>query len=151
MRITEIKTVDVEQCIPENPIYLTWLNPLGGWDYWLFGTRQQYTIQTKDLDTFQPVINYLQIANGIQESLGKEAYMKVKLGYEGLTRAKVEGIRHILTSPKVYVINGSPGSNNFQKLVVNIDKGSYKVYDTGDGKHGLELTVIAPKLLLQTQ
>lgn len=151
MIVTEVKTVQLEVCIPDNPFFVRWFNPLGGWDSWLFGTRQVHAFDVDDLDTFQPNINYLQIANGVQQVLGKEAFELVTVGYEGLIKSQVDGIKYLLTSPKVYYINGTPGSNDFIRLEILVKPGTFRIYDNGDGKHSMEITLIKPKLQIQTQ
>ncbi len=150
MIITEIKSVDYETCIPENPFFVRWLNPIGGFDSWLFGTRQVFDYDVKDKDIFEPVINYLQTANGIQQTTGKEAFEFITVGYEGLTQAKVDGIKYVLTSPLIYWIVGTPGSNEFQTMIIGVKSGSYQIYDNGDGLHNMEITFIKPKLQLQS-
>lgn len=148
--ITEIKTVDYESCIPDNSFFVRWLNPIGGFDSWLFGTRQVHEYNVKDKDTFEPVINYLQLANGIQQTTGKEAIEFITVGYEGLTLDKVNGLKHIVTSPLIYWISGTPGSNDFQQLIIGVETGSYKLYDNGDWLHNMEITFIKPKLQTQS-
>lgn len=151
MIVTEVKTIDFENCIPANPFFVRWLNPLGGWDSWLFGVRQVHAYDIDDTDTFEPVINYLQIANGIEETLKKDAFENITVGYDGLTKARVDGIKYLLTSPKIYYLEGNPQYSNFIKLVIRVKPGSYKIYDNGDGLHSMEITFIKPKLQTQGQ
>ena len=151
MIITEVKTLKYKNCIHENPFFVRWLNPLGGWDSWLFGTRQVYNLDTNDIDTFEPVLNYLQTANGVQEVLRKEAFAMVTVGAEQLDLEDIQGLAYIVQSPKIYQISGQPTSNDFVQLLLGIKTGSYKIYDNGDGKHSIELTFIRPKLQTQSQ
>ncbi len=150
MIVTEIKTVKFQSCIPENPFFVRWLNPIGGFDSWLFGTRQVFEYDVTDKDIFEPVINYLQIANGIQQTTGKEAFEYITVGYEGLTQADVDGIKHVVKSPLVYWIVGEPATNDFQQMIIGVKSGSYRIYDNGDGLHNMEITFIKPKLQLQS-
>ena len=140
MRVTEIKGIDYVDCTPENPMQLFWLNPLPGFDTWVFSRRQEFTLSTSDKDIFEPIINYLQLANGIQTPLGKEAFMSIKLGYEGLNRQQVIGISYLFTSQLVYVMQG------INQVVVSVREGSYKLYDTGESKHKIEFEIVLPRL-----
>lgn len=150
MIVTEIKTIDFEACIPENPFYIKWLNPLSEFDYWLFGTRQVLAYDIDDVDVFEPVVNYLQIANGLQQVTRKDAFEYITVGYEGLTQAKVDGIKHVLKSPLIYWIVGTPASNDYQEMIIGVKPGSYTCYDNGDGLHNMEITFIKPKLQTQS-
>ena len=140
MRVTEIKRVDYVDCTPEQPMQLAWLNSLGGVDTWVFQRRQEYKLDAKDMDMFEPIINYLQVANGRQRVLKKEAYMMVKLGYEQLTQQQVIGIKELLISQYVVLVNGS------SEIAVVVKEGSFELYDTGESKHALEFEIIMPKL-----
>lgn len=140
MRVTEKQRVNYEDCVPDQPFQLAWLNSLGGIDTWVFTKHQEYTIDAKDMDKFEPVINYLQTANARQRVLKKEGFMLVKLGYEQLTQQQVIGIKELLISPLVKWINGT------NEVVVIVDEGSFGIYDTGESKHDLEFDIIMPKL-----
>lgn len=140
MRVTEKQRVDYVACTPENPMQLAWINSLGGVDTWVFQRHQEYTLDAKDMDTFEPIINYLQVANGRQRVLKKDAYMMVKLGYEQLTQQQVIGIKELLISQLVKLIDGT------NETVIVVKEGSFNLYDTGESKHALEFEIILPKL-----
>jgi len=92
------------------------------------------------MDEFEPVINYLQISNGRQRVLKKDAYVMVKLGYEQLTKQQVIGIKELLISPLVKWIDGT------NETVVVVKEGSFELFDTGESKHDLEFEIVMPKL-----
>jgi hypothetical protein len=144
MRVTEIKSVDYVSCTPTAPMHLMWLNPLGGMDTWVFSRHQEYSADVSDVDEFEPVVNYLQMTNARQRTLRKDVLTVVKLGYEGLNTQQVVGIRYVLGSPLVYLVDGS----NFVQVVVKA--GTFKYYDTGDSKHKLEFDIILPKEFTQS-
>jgi hypothetical protein len=140
MIVTEVKTVDYVNCTPENPFQLMWLNSLGGTDTWVFSKRQEHTLSTEDMDEFEPVINYLQVANSRQQILRKDAYDSVKLGYEQLSTQQVNGIKEVLKSQYVVWVNGT------NQIVVVVRSGSFKLHSSDSVKHSLEFEVILPKL-----
>jgi len=140
MRVTEKQRVNYESCTPEQPMQLAWINSLGGVDQWVFHRHQEYTLESSDMDNFEPVIRYLQTANSRQRVLKKEGYIVVKLGYEQLSQQEVIGIKELLISPLVKWINGT------NEVVVMVKEGSFQLYDTGESKHDLEFEIIMPKL-----
>lgn len=149
VRVTEIKTVKVVQCPPKNPIQLRWINIYGGWDTWVFGKKQVYSVDVKDGDFFQRVVDYLEEANSNEEVISKEAYQILTLGYEGLETEDVEGIRTILISPHVELIQGTPDTDTFVRLVVAVRPGTFKLTETDQTKHSLEIQIVSPKIYTQ--
>ena len=149
VRVTEIKTVKVQQCPPENPFQLRWINIHGGWDTWVFSKRQEVSADIKDGEFFQRVVDYLEQANTFAEVIGKEAFQIVKLGYEGLDRHDVVGISNVLASPRVEYITGTPNTSSFKRIVVAVKPGTYRLYDTGEMKNGLEFQIVVPETILQ--
>ncbi len=152
-RISEIKTIDIERCIPPNPVYLRWLNTLGGWTSWLFGTRQIVTYDVDGKELFTKNITELENMNGLDEWVGKEAEKVLKLGYENLPTNKVELIKGILYSPKVYQVEWDTTVNPplIKRTVVRVKPGSFSIIDTGDNRHDLEIQIIYPRLFIQQQ
>lgn len=139
MIVTEVKEIDYLDCIPENPLQLMWLNTLGGMDTWVFSRHQEFSASVSDVDQFEPVVNYLQIANSNQKVLNKELLVVVNLGYEQLTTQQVIGISGVFSSALVYAGIGQ----YFVQVVVKA--GTYKIFDTGESKHKLEFDIILPK------
>lgn len=150
MRITEIKRFIVQQCIPENPFHLKWLNVRGGFDYWVFSKHQEYSYDIDGGDEFVPIINYLNEVNGYQRTVQKTVFEVVKIGYEGLTAQQAGGIRNILASPLVYLIEGQPQTDEFKTTIVSVKPGSYVVGDLYDAKYKLEFEIIKPKRFIQS-
>lgn len=156
MRITEIKTVKVVKCIPKNPFMLKWLNPDGGFDYWLFGIRQEFTREVTNEQEFEPVIHYLDTAykpGGVQRTLQRTAYEAVKIGYEGLTVNDVQGIQWVLSSPLVYWVQTpelAPSDNNYKVSIVAVKPGSFFIQDNTQVLQKLEMEIVKPKLFIQS-
>lgn len=152
-RISEIKTVDIERCIPNNPVYLRWLNTLGGWTSWLFGTRQIVTYDVEGKELFTKNIGELEKMDGLDEWVGKEAEKVLKLGYENLPTHKVELIKGLLYSPKVYQVTWDTSVNPpiITRTVVRVKPGSFSIIDTGESRHDLEIQIIYPRLFIQQQ
>lgn len=144
MIVTEVKRVDYVACTPENPMQLVWINSLGGIDSWVFSKHQEHSLEVEDMDEFEPIINYLQMANSRQLVLGKEAYGVVKLGYEGLSRQQVIGIKELLISQHVKWVDGA------SERGVAVKSGTFRIYDTGESKFKLEFDIVLPKFYTST-
>ncbi len=142
--VTEIKELDYVDCDLDAPMPLMWLNQLGGMDSWVFSKHQEYSLDVSEKDEFEPVIDYLQIANSRQKTLSKDVYTKARLGYEQLETQQVEGISNLLYSPLVYANIGGAW------VQVVVKDGSFKTFDTGEKRHKLEFDIVLPKLFTQS-
>lgn len=150
MVVTEIKKVNVENCIPENPFHLRWLNSLGGFDQWVFSKTQQVAADVSLVENFTHVVNYLEEENSNVNALKKEGNLVVTLGAENLTKQQVVGLQQLLSSPKVYFLQGQTQTNDFIRLTVLVKTGTFKLYDTGDERHKLEFQIISPNYYFQS-
>ena len=140
MRVTEKQRIDYVDCTLENPMQLAWINSIGGVDTWVFSKHQEYKLDVSNMDEFMPIINYLQVANGRQRVLKKDAYSMIKLGYEQLSEQQVIGIKELLISQYVVLIDGSSA------VVVVVKDGTFDIRDTGESKFDLEFDIVLPKL-----
>ena len=98
--ITETITIEVREtgC---NPIYLGWLNSLGGRDYWLFEHNQLDRNEYSTIGTFEPPTTDLETAEGIKRVLGRTNFNTLGVFAGGLTRNQYDAIREVLQSPDV--------------------------------------------------
>ena len=51
--LSEKKTINVDSECNNQEIYLTWLNELGGWDYWKFTAEKDYSLNINNKETIQ--------------------------------------------------------------------------------------------------
>lgn len=147
-RVSEIKTILVDAECYDNPVYLKWLNPYGGYEYWLFHTRQQYTDGISDEQIFERYIEDLASATAREETLSKQAIEEINIGAELLTKQQKEGLRYLLRSPKVYMLLDAE-LNIWQ--TVRIKGGTFDINDTFESKERIELTILLPKPYNQQQ
>ena len=150
MIVTEIKKINVVNCTPEQPVFLRWLNSLGGFDSWLFSKSQQVDVDVTQGDNFHQVVNYLEEENTNVNVIKKNGNLLMTLGADNLTLQQLQGIRSILGSPKVYWLQGQPQTNDFIRLTVLVKTGTFKLYDTEDTRHRIEFQIISPNLYLQS-
>ena len=92
MIVTEIKKINVVNCTPEQPVFLRWLNSLGGFDSWLFSKSQQVDVDVTQGDNFQQVVNYLEEENSNVNVIKKNGNLLMTLGADNLTLQQAKGI-----------------------------------------------------------
>lgn len=137
IRVTEIKSIDFETCIPKNPVYFVWKNTLGGWDYWLFGTTQSESLQTESLGSFSNDYNRIGDITNPETEIGKEARKRIVYTALQLTDVQKNGLLELMYSNKVYILN-QDGSINRQ---VKILPGSFQ-FETKNTLHELTFEIL---------
>ncbi len=134
------ETITVEQrtdCGPDS-IYLQWLNPLGGWDNWLFTGEPDKAVEI----TAKPEIRrdiyqsdrYFQ--NGITQDdvYAVDAYTRRTVRSQFLSDSELEAVRYVLISPKVYHIytENETGCDIRRYRTVLIDPGTFTYKAAGN-------------------
>ena len=140
--ITETKTVKIDSECKANPIYLTWLNTLGGYDYWLFDKQHSISVNTKSDSKYSYNVDDLENAIGTNDITGKLVANQIKLG----ARVKAEdmdGMESLYTSSKVmrlmnpetWEVDGA----KWQRVIVKT--GSLLVLNTNTNFLDVKLTI----------
>lgn len=134
---SEQKLIEYRKCVLLNPILFVWKNTLGGWDYWLFQVNQTQHIDTVSLGYFQK--NYTKISDisNPQSEVGKQVTTRMILGADDLTIQQVQGLKGLLASNKVYILN-KDGSVNREVILL---PGTFLIQDTSDSLHSLEFEI----------
>ena len=100
MRITEKKKIKIDHECKDFPIYLTWVNRLGGYSYWLFHKQHEEKTKTKSENKYNKSIADLENAIATNDITGKLAVHSIKVG--GRIKAEdMDGITGLYESPKV--------------------------------------------------
>jgi hypothetical protein len=100
MRITEKKKIKIDHECKDFPIYLTWLNSLGGYSYWLFFKEHQEKTKTASENKYIKSIADLENAISTNDITGKAAANTILIG--GRMKAEdMDGIEGLYQSPKV--------------------------------------------------
>lgn len=124
--ISETKVITVNSDCYVNSVNLTWLNYLGGFDYFAFKTNSDYGV---DIDgTSQSSTNIInewpysfgESANTIKHETSRQSRQSVVVRAENLTSDQVNDLYRIKTSPLVQICNSQsdlrtviPDSNSF--------------------------------------
>jgi len=148
--ITERIMVDIED-VPCNPVALYWLNKNSEYDMWIFGMTQTNGLQIKAMETFESVIQDLANTNKRSQFLTKKTVPQIVLGYDNLPTNKVEGIKGILDSVEINMLVSAPAARPCVFIKVTIDSGSWKITETENDFHSLEITINLPELFNQNK
>lgn len=101
--ITEKKTIKIDHECKDFPIYLTWLNGVGGYDNWLFFKEHSSTTKTKITSSYTSNISNLETAIGTNDITGKDIAPQMKIG--GRIEAEdMDGMQSLFESPKVMML-----------------------------------------------
>lgn len=140
--ISETKTFDIECGCANQEMRLTWLNHLGGYDYWNFTAEKEYQIDI--LETGETSTNifpswpnsYGEFANTIDKQTFRNAKNKVVVRSQHLTLSQLDAIKSIKTSPLVQIINSRQDTRT-----VIVDSDSFSVYADNDKTYSIQFTI----------
>jgi len=149
--ISETKIIEVDPVCVDNAEYFRWLNPLGGFDYWLFHTAQDVTDKTGDEKIFEPYVEDLAVASAREEVISKNTEEEMVLGAQNLTVSQVNGIRYMLRSIKVERYMGLNSDNEHTWQTVRVNTGSFLIQKTDENKSNIQLIVKLPSPYNQMQ
>lgn len=136
-RFTEEKEIEYRHCVLLSPVYFVWKNTLGGWDYWLFQVNQTQHIDTVTLGYFQKNYSKISDISNPQSEIGKQATRRMILGADDLTIQQIQGLKGLLISNKIYILNQN-GNVNREVIVL---PGTFLIQDTSDSLHSLEFEI----------
>lgn len=133
--ISEVKTINF-QCGCENQtLYLSWLNNLGGFDYWNFTAEKEYPVEIGDTgETKKNIFNnwsnsYGEFADTIRKQTFRESRKQVLVKSQHLTLEQVEAISYIKSSVLVQIVNSI-----YDRRTVIVDNQSWTKYKESDKK-----------------
>lgn len=124
------------------PYTITFLNPLGGFDYFFFTARKEYTVVISEVgETTENILpdwpySYGEFADTIRKQTFRRSSNSVIVRSQFLSLAQVEALKYIRTSPLVQIVYSR---NNRRTVIVDAD--SFKVYDERDKTFTLQFSV----------
>jgi hypothetical protein len=121
-------TIDVaEDCNNQN-FYLTWLNNLGGFDYWNFTARKTYSVDVtgnsvseKNIYTNWPK-SYGAFADTIKQQTSRTSNEVIRVSSQFITTQQEDAIKQILSSPLVQEV-----TSKRDRRTVIIDPTTYRI------------------------
>lgn len=123
--------------------YLKWVNPEGGWSYWLFNPIHIESVATKTKDVFN--VDFESIDNTYATRLitGKDSVKPRQLLTERLSQSEILQVASILDSPRVELYNGESGDaitvDSWQTVLV--EDGTFVVDNTKSEWTKLKITI----------
>lgn len=157
-RLTEIKIINVNSCSLPNEVYLCWLSINGGWSYWKFTTNQKISLDVSGGNVIKNNISNLETATQKSEYLNKSAEKKMIIGADNLTTEEIYG-----DGSNYFGLSGLAMSIDVKMLIswsppsapvwqgVQVSPGSFKLVETKDLRHSIELTLKFPDILIQSK
>lgn len=115
------------------PIYLTWLNHLGGFEYFLFLAEKEFQLDIVESQTTKKNIfptwpqSYGETADTIERKTFTDATDVIIVKSQHLTANQRDGLKYIKTSPVVQIV-----ISRRDRRTVIVDSDSYKIYDEGE-------------------
>jgi len=152
MRITEIKTVKIDHDCKDVPIYLTWINKLGGYSYWLFERFNTETTRTRNVYQYENNILDLENAIGTNEVTSKDISPQLEVGAK-IHISDMDGIRGLFESPKVLMLANpdtwTVDGAKWKRVIVNT--GSLVVNETDKRYYDVSFKLDLPMVFNQKE
>lgn len=122
--------------------YLTWINPLGGFDYWPFISQQDYNVEIEDSGTTNKNIfpnwpkSYSSEADTIKKQTFRRSRESVLVRSQNLTKDQVRQLKYIKTSPLVQIL-----TDQKSRITVIPDSASFVLYKDADKMHTISFNI----------
>lgn len=135
-------TIQVSQQCENQSIYLSWLNYLGGFDYWNFTARKVYSIGVEESKTQEKTIftdwpdSYGEFADTIKQQTSRTSRNAIRVESQHLTLAQINAIRWIISSPLVQII-----TSQYDRRTVLVDGSSVRLYQDQDKLFNIGFTI----------
>lgn len=124
------------------PIYLTFLNYLGGFEYFMFTAEKEFSVDilatgttTKNIFPQWPK-SWGETADTIERKTFTDARNKVLVRSQHLTQNQRDVLKYIKTSPVVQIVY-----SRTDRRTVIVDSDSFKVYDEGESLYTLQFYI----------
>jgi len=144
-RLTEKKRIKIDTECKDFPVYLCWINSLGGYDYWLFFKSHEESTKTKSQTPYLINIDDLETATATNDIIGKQAVHTFKIGAR-MKQEDMDGITGLYESPKAMLLmNPETWQDDgpvWQRVIVKT--GSLLVLKTGTAFLDVKLQIQMP-------
>jgi len=129
-----------------NQFYLRWLNPLGGFDYYLFETNIFESQKVEGLGEYEDYFNSIAATTEYQNWIGKKTTEVVRVGTQVFDENVGAALKTLAASPLVSYYN----TNTNVWIGVRIQPGSFQYRKTKQQYNSVELTIELPSEFNQT-
>lgn len=124
------------------PIYITWLNYLGSFEYFLFTAEKDFNVDIlESQQTRQNIFpmwpnSYGSTADTIDKDVFTRAKNTILVRSQHLTRNQMEAISFIKISPVVQIV-----TTRTDRRTVLVDKDSYRKYTESESLFTIQFTI----------
>lgn len=124
------------------PIYITWLNYLGGFEYFFFTAKKEYQIEIGFTGESKNNIlpnwpnSYGKTSDTIRKQTFRESRKKIIVKSQHLTFNQLEALSYIKSSPLVQIVE-----SRTDRRTVLVDVDSFKKYDEDDKLFTFQFTL----------
>jgi hypothetical protein len=148
LQISDTITIDVNsECnaYRTTNLYLTWLNYLGGYDYWLFTAQKKYSIDVTESKTQEVNIynrwpkSYGEFADSIVKQSSRKTKNIIKVTSQYLTKDQADAIAWIVSSPLVQILTTTSGVTTARTVIV--DSNTLTKYQERDNLYSISFTI----------
>lgn len=128
IEISETKTFDIDCLCSSQEKRLTWLNPLGGFDYFAFKAETGYAVDiTNTVETKKNIFpewpkSYGEFSDTIRKQVSRESSNRLFFTSQYLTDDQANAMAYIKTSPLVQIINSKK-----DKRTIIVDADSFTI------------------------
>lgn len=140
---SETLTFKIDCNCANQSLVLTWLNNLGGFDYWNFTGETDHTIDImRSGETKKNIFpewpkSYGADADTIRKQTFRESAKREFVFSQLLTQDEADGLAYIKSSPLVQIIN----SRNDKRTVI-VDTDSFSKYKDGDKTYTVSFNIL---------
>jgi hypothetical protein len=137
----EICLEAADECANQS-LYLSWLNYLGGFEYWDFTAQKEHQIDVTSVEGSTENIfpswpnSYGSFADTIDKDVLRTSRNQIVVRSQYVTLAQLNAIKYIRTSPLVQIVISQQ-----DRRTVRVDQDSFKVYDEGEKMFTISFTI----------
>lgn len=150
MIITEVKTIKYDTYCKKNPVFITWLNTLTGWEQWLFDTTYIDGLTTARSETFEGYIQDLQTANSKVRDVQMSAQSSITV-FGLVPKEDIQGLKTVLysLSCKMLLNPLTWQTEGVKFMTVRPQPGSFQILDQRETHVQIEIVFDLPYLNTQ--
>lgn len=152
-RITEKLFIDIQCCVPLNPVCLKWIGTNGGWNFWVFGVHQMEGLTTTTPALFSKFNEDLDTMDTDSAFLTKSGVPEYTVGADNIPNSKLAGIKSLLWSPQVMMLMNPKTWVSEGEIwqTVRINPAKFVIRDTKSNFNKVEFIMQLMEINIQSQ
>lgn len=138
------------------PIYLCWLNKLGGFSYWLFHTSQELSHIVSSKENITHPLGDTVNTRTIEDTILVEARDVITIGASNIREDQLEGIKSLLHSVRVMMLTNPDEYDSIPSPVVapiwktvQLKRGTFKLGLKQHESYSVEVAIEMPRINIQ--